>query len=80
MENKPTLSEVIVSEYLHLASLDKTTKKIIFKCMDEYAEQQCIAFKYWYNNHAWEYDYREQKTHTTKELYKLFIKEQNSKV
>lgn len=31
-----------------------------------------IQFKEWCDNHAWEEDYREQKTHTTGELFDIW--------
>jgi len=56
--------------------------------MDEYAEQQCIAFAEWCsdNNYIyvdktiWFHAFNKGDLPTTKELYQLFIKEQNSKV
>jgi len=33
-----------------------------------------IQFKEWCDNHAWEEDYREQKTHTTGQLFDIWNK------
>lgn len=32
----------------------------------------CINFKEWCDEHAWEEDYREQKTHTTAQLFDIW--------
>jgi hypothetical protein len=74
--------EEILSDIYNISmdGLDGYSTETALKAMDEYAEQQCIAFADWKDKNGWKIDYKEQQTHTTKELYQLFIKEQNSKV
>ena len=45
--------------------------------MDEYAQQTAMDFAEWCIVHAWEIDYREQKSHTISKLFSKFEAERN---
>jgi hypothetical protein len=49
----------------------------IHAAMDEYAQQTAMDFAEWCIVHAWEIDYREQKSHTISKLFAKFEAERN---
>ena len=52
--------------------------KIAAKIARERIEKEAIEFAKYMETEAWEVDYREQKTHTAQEHYKLFSSRQNN--
>ena len=44
----------------------------IHSAMEEYAQRTAIEFAEWCIVHAWEIDYREQKSHTISKLFAKF--------
>ena len=57
--------------------LNTETVEVLKKAIKEHNESRiravvAIEFKNWCDAHAWEEDYREQKTHTTGELFNIW--------
>ena len=69
-----TKAEILKS---HLYTPDTDDMGEIYEAMDEYAQQTAMEFAEWCIVHAWEIDYREQKSHTTAELFAKFEAERN---
>lgn len=41
--------------------------------MEALIKKRAVTFANWCKKHAWEEDYRQSRTHTTEELYEIFI-------
>lgn len=80
--------EEIVSSYMDLKALSKTTKKILNASMDEYAKEVAVIFAVWISqkctqsttlDDAW-FMYEDDKMYDSEELFTKFLTEQKERI